>query len=115
MNRWKPAANVEDARERARLAILDCASEDCYLICEFLVGLKSIYAFFDGPDRAIRALIEDMVAEGTIQVHSGRQCSFPYRAPAALNVAPEHLPSLDDRALGMLCVCYTDATTAGYS
>ncbi|MEX2246169.1 MAG: hypothetical protein WEC75_05735 [Dehalococcoidia bacterium] len=118
---WEPKFRDQATPEdRARYIILDCATEDCYLVIEFIGNLRNEFPHLEEAEKrkSIVRVYHDLVEEGLVRLHRGRQCSYPYSAGRDLDIPPEDLETLMVRVFEWesgpdapeVCVCGTKRT-----
>jgi hypothetical protein len=109
----------EDAT--ARLAILNCAMEECYGVKEFIENLLNAYSSGTRDEKmnSIKRLLQQLSDEGLVRLHWGHQCSRDSIAAEALTIHSPEVDQLPDDVWipyteRMVCVHGTELTVDAY-
>jgi hypothetical protein len=109
-----------------RLMILECASEDCYALVEFIESLVTAYPSGQRQENLalIKGVLRQLSDDGLVRVHWanwGEQCTPGNDAPETMTVRgaeieglPEEMRDVSSDKL-LVCVHGTDLTFDAYN
>jgi hypothetical protein len=112
----------DEAIKRARFLILECASEDCYGLKEFIGNLAELFPAEDFASQlaVIKTILGELSMRELIRLHWGPQCAGDAHAGAELTIAPAQLDEISEDAClayhePSVCVCDTPQTKGAFN
>jgi ribosomal protein S4 len=111
-----------DDDDAVRLIILDCASEDCYLLKEFSVNVMNAYQSGSSEQKliSVKRVLRQLSDEGLVRVHWGPQCTGKDLAADELTISGDAIEELPSDAWApyvqpLVCVCITPLTVDAFN